>query len=156
MRTPVSLRRPAPRRAIAGAALAAWLAAVPAVRAAELYVVVNAANPLRQVSQRDVVALYTGRARRFPGGEPARALDQAPDSATRAAFYRALTGMDLARINSFWARLRFTGRVPPPQTLADDTTVAEHVKRHANAIGYLSSAPSDPALRVVLVLTVAR
>ena len=46
--------------------------AVPATAAGDtLYVVVNAANPVRELTQRDVVALYTGRTRAFPNDLPA-------------------------------------------------------------------------------------
>jgi hypothetical protein len=98
------------------------------------------------------LALYTGRTRSLPNGEAARPLDQARDSAARAMFYQALTGMDLARINSYWARLHFTGQVQPPQAVADDAAVIARLRQDPSSIGYLTQEPSDPALRVVLRL----
>ncbi len=138
--------------ALLAAALLGSPLAVPQADAAELYLVVNAANPLRSLSQREAVALFTGRTRSYPNGDPARPFDQPRDSPAREAFYMALTGMDLARINSYWARLLFSGQVLPPTVVRNDVEMVESIKQRADALGYLSSAPSDPALRVVLVL----
>ena len=139
---------------MAGAALA--LASWPGLAAGtQLYVVVNASNPIQKLAQRDAVALYTGRTRTFPDGREAVAYDQAEASIVRADFYRSLTGMDLARINSYWARLRVSGQVQPPRMLNDEGHVVSAVRSDPNAVGYLRSAPTDPALKVVLVMPVA-
>ncbi|MEH3086445.1 MAG: hypothetical protein PGN26_07890 [Xylophilus ampelinus] len=136
----------------AAAALAILCALGPAAASDGLYVVVSAENPLRTLERSDLVAIYTGRTRAFPNGETARPLDQKRNGAARAEFYRALTGMDLARINSYWARLHFTGQVQPPQTVEDDAAVMRRVRDDPSAIGYLTRAPQDSALRVVLRL----
>lgn len=136
---------------IAAATLA--LASGPGFAAGgQLYVVVNTNNPIQKLATRDAVALYTGRTRVFPDGREAVAYDQAEASVARADFYRSLTGMDLARINSYWARLRFSGQVQPPRMLNDDGQVAATVRADPNAVGYLRNAPTDPALKVVLVM----
>lgn len=136
---------------IAAATLA--LASGPGFAAGgQLYVVVNANNPIQKLATRDAVALYTGRTRVFPDGREAVAYDQAEASVARADFYRSLTGMDLARINSYWARLRFSGQVQPPRSLGDDRDILAMIKSNPKAIGYLRTAPADASVRVVLVL----
>lgn len=117
-----------------------------------LYVVVSAQSPVRAVAQKDVLALYTGRARTLPTGDVATPLDQQRHGAARAAFYLALTGMDIARINSYWARLHFTGQVQPPQAVADDSAVLQRLRADPAAIGYLTREPEDASVRVVLRL----
>jgi hypothetical protein len=145
-----------PLRACAALALALALAfmAMPApVRAADaIYVVVSAQSPVRSVAQKDVLALYTGRSRTVPGSEVVTPLDQSRDGAPRAAFYQAVTGMDIARINSYWARLHFTGQVQPPLVVGDDDAVLARLHGDASAIGYVMREPKDPAVRVVLRL----
>lgn len=118
----------------------------------ELFVVVNSANALRSISKKELIALYTGRSRHFPDDSLAEPFDHPRESAVREAFYAALTGMDLAQINSYWARLLFTGRVQPPQALADDAALQAEIKRNRRAIAYLSHEPTDSDLRVVMVL----
>lgn len=131
-------------------ALAPW--AGHALAADPVYVVVGAQSPIRSVSQKDVLALYTGRSRTLADGSVAIPLDQQRDGAVRAAFYQALTGMDIARIDSYWARLHFTGQVQPPQALGDDASTIRRLRADPAAIGYLAQEPSDPSLRVVLRL----
>ncbi|MFO1265836.1 MAG: hypothetical protein U1F25_18855 [Rubrivivax sp.] len=131
-------------------ALAPW--AGHALAADTVYVVVAAQSPIRAVSQKDVLALFTGRCRTLADGSVAIPLDQQRDGTVRAAFYQALTGMDIARIDSYWARLHFTGQVQPPQALGDDASTIQRLRADPTAIGYLAREPSDPSVRVVLRL----
>lgn len=144
----------ASRRAVlAAAGLLAW---APVAQAQTLYVVVSAKSPWRTLSAKEVLALYTGRVRSFEDGAPARPLDQRRDGPAREAFYRALTGMDIARINSYWARLHFTGQVQPPLAVGDDADVVQRLLADPSAVGYLTREPLDPNLRVALRLSAAR
>lgn len=132
--------------------LLALLARPATARDGELFVVVHSANPLRTIGKKELIALYTGRSRQFPDGSLAEPLDHPRDSALREAFYASLTGMDLAQINSYWARLLFTGRVQAPQALADDAALLAELKRNRRAIAYLSREPGEGDLRVLMVL----
>ena len=131
-------------------ALAVW--SRPAAAADTIYVVVSSQSPVRTLAQKDVLALYTGRTRTVPGGEPATPLDQQRDGTVRADFYQALTGMDIARINSYWARLHFTGQVQPPQAVGDDGAVIQRLRVDPGAVGYVVHEPQTSAVRVVLRL----
>lgn len=119
---------------------------------ADLYVVVHAANPVRSFTQKELVDLYMGRSRVFAHGELALPFDLARDSLLRERFYRSLTGLPLAQVNSYWSRLMFTGQTLPPATLSSEAEMAGIVRRNPNAIGYLGSEPADKGLRVVLVV----
>jgi len=130
--------------------LATWTGR--ALAAEPIYVVVSTRSPVSTATQKEVLALFTGRSRTLAGGAPATPLDQQRDGATRAAFYQALTGMDIARINSYWARLHFTGQVQPPQALGDDASVIERLRADPGAIGYVAKEPADASMRVVLRL----
>jgi len=68
---------------------------------ADFYVVVNAANPERNLSAKEAIALYMGRSRAFTNGEIALILDLPRDDPRRAAFYQAVRsvrghGMDMS------------------------------------------------------------
>src|ERR1700759_206434 len=89
-------------------AFAAGGAAAPAL--ADLFVVVPATSPVHAMSQKEVVDLYMGRSRAFPGGDIALPFDLPRDNPGHAAFYLALTGMGQAQINSYWSRLMFSGQ----------------------------------------------
>ena len=142
------------RRQALALALAAAAAGLPSTvfSSETIYVVVSAQSSVRNLTQKEVLALYTGRNRTLPNGELALPVDQQHDGAARVDFYQALTGMDIARINSYWARLHFTGQVQPPQCVGDDQAVLQRLRRDPQAIGYLTREPQDPGVRVVLRL----
>ena len=45
-----------------------------------------------------------------------------------------------------------SGQSMPPQTLPDEATMVEIVKRNPNAIGWVTREPTDKQVRAVLVL----
>lgn len=137
--------------------LIATLVAGPASRAAPssdtvVYVIVSAQSSVQSLSQKEVVALYTGRSLTFPNGETAIPFDMAREGTARASFYQLLTGMDIARINSYWARLHFTAQVKPPKAMSDEKMMLDQVRGDAQAIGYMLHEPRDASVRVVLRL----
>jgi hypothetical protein len=132
-------------------AFSALLMFAPFARA-DFYIIVHASNPQRTMTQKEVVDLFMGRSRAFVSGEFALAFDLPRDSAGRAAFYQALTGMSAAQVTSYWSRLMFSGQSMPPQPLPDEATMIEIVKRNPNAIGWVTREPADKQVRTVLVI----
>jgi hypothetical protein len=119
---------------------------------ADIYIIVQAGNPLRSLTQKEAVDLFMGRSRAFANGDFALVFDLPRDSPQRSAFYLALTGMNQAQVNSYWSRLMFSGQSMPPQPLPDETAMIDIVKRNPSAIGWLSKEPTDKQVRTVLVL----
>lgn len=143
---------PCTRRTLLSCLLAASSWSSHALAGESIFVVLSAHSPVKFVSQKEVLALFTGRRRALTDGTPVTPVDQQRDGATRAAFYQALTGMDIARIDSYWARLHFTGQVQPPVALGDDGSVIQRLRADPTAMGYLAREPADPGVRVVLRL----
>ena len=119
---------------------------------ADVYVIMNASNPVRSLSRQEVSDLYLGRTRELPNGLAVTLFDQPNDQAARAEFFQLLVNMPLPQVNAYWARLSFTGRQTPPQTRADDAAVMAVISKSERAIGFVGTRPSDPSLRVVLHL----
>jgi hypothetical protein len=126
------------------------LGAAPVARA-DYYVVVGETSPVTQLSQQEVLHLFMGRSRAFPDGNLAAPHDLA-GIAQREGFYRLLSGMSLAQVTSYWARLTFSGRNLPPAVIADEMALVEKLRRDAAAIGWLPAPPAARGLRTVLVL----
>ena len=144
---------PLRRRMLGASLLALCLAAAALPAHADVFVVVPTASTVKAMTQKELVDLYMGRSRAFPDGTFALPFDLPRDDPGRAAFYRALTGMDLAQINSYWSRLMFSGQTLPPQPLPTEAAMVELVKRNPSAVGYMLQEPAaDKGLRVVLVL----
>lgn len=129
-----------------------WTCAASSAAHADLYVVVQSNNPVQSMTKLEVRDLFMGRTRAFTNGSFAQPFDLSRNHQSRAAFHHALTGLSPAQVNSYWSRLVFSGQTLPPQTLDDELAMRDAILRNANAIGYLSQPPTDPALRVVLVL----
>ncbi len=142
------------RRRVLGAALLTLCLSAAALPArADVFVVVPIASTVKAMTQKELLDLYMGRSRAFPDGTFALPFDLPRDDPGRAAFYRALTGMELAQINSYWSRLMFSGQTLPPQPLPTEAAMVELVKRNPSAVGYVLQEPAaDKGLRVVLVL----
>lgn len=131
-------------------ALAAWLSAGSA--SADIFVIVNRANPVQNLTNKELVDIYMGRKRVFAGGQYVLAFDQSRDGEVRERFYELLTGMTLSQVNGYWSRLIFTGQMLPPKALPDDRAVLESVRNNPGAIGYVESLPKDDTIKVVLQL----
>lgn len=115
----------------------------------EIVVVVNAENPVKTYSKRELVDLYMGRELYFPDGSLVIRLDQTPDSSVRQLFYKLLVDKTVAEVNAYWARLLFTGRASPPQVVGNDAGVLDAVRRNRNAIGYVEKASVTESVKVV-------
>ncbi len=124
----------------------------PPLAHADISIIVNSANPIRQMSVKQVSDLYLGRTRTFKGGEYALVFDLARSAPLRERFYGALTGMTPQQVNAYWSRLMFTGQVLPPQAMPDDRAVLDLVRRNASAIGYVPAERVDASVRAVLTL----
>ncbi|HET8868838.1 MAG TPA: hypothetical protein VFM48_00185 [Aquabacterium sp.] len=127
-----------------------------AVARADVYVIVNAVNSIHPLSRKEAVDLFMGRTRTYPNGDFVLACDLPRDSAVRASFYDALTGMTQAQLNSYWSRLMFTGQVMPPQMIQTEQGVIEMVRRNPGAIAYVGQEPQDRGVRVVLTIKEGR
>jgi hypothetical protein len=119
---------------------------------ADFYVIVPASNAQQTLTQKEAVNLFMGRSRAFSNGDYAQPYDMPRDSTARADFYRQLTGMSAAQINSYWARLMFSGQTMPPQSVADEGAMIDTIKRNPGSIGWVRKEPVDKQVRVVLVI----
>jgi hypothetical protein len=133
--------------ALLGCSVSAW---------ADIYVIVNHANPIQHLTQKDVLNLYMGRTHAFADGDYALGFDLPRGNPVRSEFYQTLTGLSDAQVASYWARLMFTGQTLPPQPLPSEGEMLSVVGRNPSAIGYVGKAPADADVRVVLVIRSAR
>lgn len=128
------------------------LCATPGGMAGEVVVVVSAKSPLLRLTQDEVIDIFLGRHREYPGGQVAFPIDQPKGSLIRSEFYRLLTNKTLSEINAYWARLYFSGKASPPRQAEKTADVLAHVLEYSGGIGYLDQEQLDARFRVVLKL----
>ena len=136
------------QRVLTAVAISFFLAPL-ATSAAGLVVIVNPDSGVEKLSREEIIQFYMGRTKKMPGGEAVAMIDV---DASREAFYYALLGRDIAEINAYWARLKFSGQTQPPQLLSSDEAAVERVARQRNAIAYVDANKVDKRVRVVLKL----
>ncbi len=124
--------------------------AAPAM--AEPVVVVNARSSVTQLSQDEVVNIFLGRYRRFPGGGAATPIDQPEGNPLRAEFYRKLVNKDLDQINAYWSRLIFSGKTLPPKSAENAAEVLRLLSANPGGIAYIERNLLDSRFRIVMEL----
>ncbi len=122
------------------------------VAGADLAVIVNPASRVERLSRHQVIDIFLGRYRRLPSGLAAMPIDLRTDAPEREQFYLLLVKKSLPEMNSYWARLVFSGDSTPPFQVADARTALDLVAGNPNAIAYIDSAAVDGRVKVVLEL----
>jgi ABC-type phosphate transport system substrate-binding protein len=132
------------------AVLTALLLTLTAPRAAsELVVIANRDSGVEKLTRGEAVNIFMGRYKKLPSGIAALPVDEGHE---KAAFYRTLLGKDLAEVQSYWARLVFSGQGSPPRQMESAAEVIETVIHNKGAIGYVDRKQLDRQVKVVLVL----
>lgn len=114
------------------------------IYADEIAVVLNSSNPVTKLTQREISDIFLARRKVFPlSGAAPFVLEQPRNSLLRKNFFRLLNGMEIRQVNSYWARLQFSGEVQPPKVLPNSQAVIEFVRNNPDAIGYVEAASID-------------
>lgn len=119
---------------------------------ADLVVVVNARSGVAAMTRNEVINVFFGRNRQFFNGIEAQPVDLVDSQPSRALFYKALVGKDLAEVDAYWSRQVFTGRMQAPARLMSGEEVIRWVASHPGGIGYVDLAQADARVRVVYEL----
>ena len=97
-------------------------------------VVANLEDRDLQLTQREVRSLFMGRASN-PG---LNAIVLTPDNLTRVLFNTKVIGLTEARIQAYWAQMRFSGRRTPPREFENEAEALQYVLANEGAVGYFS------------------
>jgi ABC-type phosphate transport system substrate-binding protein len=120
-------------------------AAAPAgAQSDEVRVIVNASNPGRAITRKDVADLFMKRATRWSFGLAAEPVDQSLASPVRATFCRQVLGDVLPAIQKYWQQQISSGRGTPPRVKTSDDEVIAFVAATPGAVGYVGPAVALP------------
>lgn len=131
------------------------LVASPILRAedaARFKVVINAANPVAELSRTYVSKLFLKKVTRWDDGSPVAPVDQAASSPVRDLFSTRVHDREVGRVESYWQRMIFSGRAIPPPELVSDEAVLGYVRENPYAIGYVGAqADLPPGVKAVRI-----
>ena len=117
-----------------------------------LAVVVNPIVELNTLTKREVVNIYMGRQQHLGNQNAVRTIDLADDSDHKSIFYKTLVNRDLSEINSYWARLLFSGKSKPPATVESVEDAKNVVANDPTAIAYIPLSQTDSRVKIVFTL----
>ncbi|HET7746627.1 MAG TPA: phosphate ABC transporter substrate-binding protein [Vicinamibacteria bacterium] len=146
--------RSLPRTAVvcAGVLLAGLLRA-PAARPTTSYlVIVNAENPVEELSRDDVSRIFLKKTAHWPDGRAVAPLDLAPTVPVRGEFSREVLRKSVRAVQAYWKREIFSGRSSPPPELATEAEVVAAVRANPHAVGYVSDEASLFGVKIIDVL----
>jgi ABC-type phosphate transport system substrate-binding protein len=134
----------------AGAAMLFVATARPA-SAQDFKVIVNAANPVAELTTDAVGKLFLKQATSFPAGAAATPVEPAKNSPARAAFARTVLGWSVQKLDTYWQQQIFSGKDVPPASKSTDDEVVAFVKTNPGAIGYVSGSAATAGVKVIAV-----
>lgn len=115
----------------------------------KIVVVTNFNNDVQVLDKKGLIDLFMGKYSAFPNGKEATPIDVELDSELKSQFYKSLVGLPLARVNAYWSRLKFSGRVKPPaveQTLED---IKQRLEEDESALAYVYESTVTSNMKVV-------
>lgn len=115
----------------------------------KIVVVTNPNNDVQVLDKKGLIDLFMGKYSAFPNGKQATPIDIDRDDKLKGQFYESLVGLPLARVNAYWSRLKFSGRVKPPaieQTIDD---VMQRLEEDESALAYVYESYVTDKMKVV-------
>lgn len=108
----------------------------------ELVFIVNAGNPVNELSSGEIRDFYFKRKRQWPGGESVRFIDRSLTNPLHDLFVRKVLRKSNSDVELFWIGQKlYTGDSAPLRETSDNSTI-QFVSSFKGAIGYVSSGIS--------------
>ncbi len=115
-----------------------------------LKVIVNAANPVTTLDRATLSKIYLKKETRWVDGKDIMVLQPAGQD-VQTAFASQVHKKSYKEVKHYFQQLIFATRGSEPIEKKDDAAVAAVVARSPNAIGYVTSDPTDPGVKVIAV-----
>ncbi|MGX5173277.1 hypothetical protein ACUR5C_04510 [Aliikangiella sp. IMCC44653] len=114
-----------------------------------IVVVTHKNNSLDKLAYEEVVDLFMGKTHSSPSGELIKPLEISENQALKRDFYANLTGLSLARVNAYWSRIQFTGRMRPPLAVDSAQQALAYLEKNKDAVVYIYQQDVTEQLKVV-------
>lgn len=125
---------------------------VPIALSEELVVVMSRKATVDALNKRQIRRLFLGKSKTLPNGERAIILDNASNNDLRDQFYKELIGKSGERLESYWSKLKYTGRGQPPEAINDVKKLKEAMNDSPNVVSYMAKSKVSKDIKVVFKL----
>ena len=106
----------------------------------EIIVVANSGNSEISLNKKQIRDLFMGGFTQ-QNLEP---ISLPPNNPARVVFNTKVVGLTEARITSYWAQMRFSGRGKPPKTIDNVNDLLAYVQANEGSVAYLPANTSIP------------
>lgn len=114
-------------------------------------VIVNATNPAKEATKRQLADLFLKKVTRWPGGLEVLPVDQSSTSLVRERFSRDVLGDSVSGVLNYWQQQIFSGRGLPPSVKAETEAIA-FVQASPGGITYIAGeTPLPMGTKLVLM-----
>ncbi|HEC19394.1 MAG TPA: phosphate ABC transporter substrate-binding protein [Gammaproteobacteria bacterium] len=120
-----------------------------AAHADEVVLIVNPANPLTEMTLKEVKKIYLGKSKFFPGGGKVIPADQPEKSLVRKIFYEVMIGKSASKLKAYWSKRIFTGKGTPPIIKKGDEAMLAWVAEQPLALGYVYRKSVNDSVKVL-------
>ena len=117
----------------------------------EYRIIVNPANPAREMSRSFLRNAFLKKTTQWDNGETVRPIDLTRRFPVRDRFTREVLNKTPAQLRSYWNQQIFSGKGVPPPELDSEAAMISYVLRNRGAVGYLP-ATADPEGAAVVTL----
>ena len=121
------------------------------IKAQEYKVIVNKANPVTQLTKKQVSNYFLKKQKKWPDKSNVIPVDLSSKSSVRASFSRDIHKKSTSQVRAFWQQSIFAGKATPPRELPDDAAVVSYIKKFKGAIGYISSKANTDGVKVIII-----
>ncbi len=140
------------RRLISRIIVMCLLGLAPVLCRADLYVIINRDNAIEALSADQAERIFLLKSKRFENGNAAEPVNQPEGSRARNLFNSKVLKRNEQQLKYYWSRKMFSGSDKPPQALASDADVEAFVAGKAGGIGYVTTAPVNERVKIVMTL----
>jgi ABC-type phosphate transport system substrate-binding protein len=139
------------RRFAAAAVLILMWTGHPSSQIVPFVVVVNKANPVRELTVVELRSIFLKQSRMWPHAEPMVPVDWDSTSHMRRVFSRMVMNRTVREMADYWVQQSMTQGVAPPSTHRSARAVLRFVASVPGAISYVPPSDVDGTVNVVKV-----
>lgn len=132
-------------------ALGASAVRIGAQDASSYKVIVNASNPMTQISRLKVGEIFLKKMSRWPDGHPVMPVEPSGKSPVRQRFTLEIYGKQVIAISAYWQQMIFGGKGVPPPEKSNDADIVVFVRETPGAVGYVWTGTDASGVKVVAV-----
>ena len=118
---------------------------------AEVKVIANADNPVKELSHNQVANYFLKKETSWDNGMQVLPVYQKETSKIHEQFAKKIIGKTVSALKAYWNQNLFSGRAIPPVTKESDNEVISYVESHQGAIGYVSSSAELSGVKTISI-----